>query len=285
LADGRRAFFKGVDPNSSQFAKNALLNEERFYRELAPLISDWIPALYANFHSKDWHVLLLEDLGPKSVPPWTPTKARQVAVGIAEFHRATLSKELPSWVPFITTWVSKRTWNEITGNGQNFENIATTGGTDRERVETACQWLQTVFPLLTGLNENVTNLPGPYVLLHFDIRSDNLRLTRKGLRLFDWPFATCGSPEWDLVEFAQSVTVEGGVAPEKVVEWYAERLPVNTGALDSAISGFAGFLADQAWRPEIPGLPRLRTFQRQQLSVLLHWLARRHSLPEPDWLD
>ena len=48
-------------------------------------------------------------------------------------------------------------------------------------------------------------------LLHFDTRSDNLRLQSGGrLRLFDWPYASLGPPELDVAAFAQSITCEGG---------------------------------------------------------------------------
>jgi aminoglycoside phosphotransferase (APT) family kinase protein len=133
------------------------------------------------------------------------------------------------------------------------------------------------------LADDAADLPGPSALLHGDTRSDNLRFTGGRLALFDWPSAEVGRPEFDLVAFAQSVTVEGGPAPEQVVAWYGERGPVDPAALDAALAWLAAFFADLAWRPDIPGLPRLRRFQRQQLAVVLPWLARRLRLPEPAW--
>ena len=52
-----------------------------------------------------------------------------------------------------------------------------------------------------------------------------------------------------------------------------------------AVAWIAGFFADLAWRPPIPGLPRLRAFQRQQLGVMLAWASRRLHLSEPDWVS
>src|SRR5215469_2266369 len=66
LRDGRRAFFKGTYRDSNTFMKSALLSEERVYRDLAPALGQWMPQVYATFRVNDWHVLLLEDLGPKS---------------------------------------------------------------------------------------------------------------------------------------------------------------------------------------------------------------------------
>lgn len=124
----------------------------------------------------------------------------------------------------------------------------------------------------------------PHTLVHLDVRSDNLRLVNGRLYLFDLPNVAVGPPEHDLAEFAQSVTVEGGPSPEQVVAWYAERLSPRDRALDAAVASLAGFFAHRFWQSEVPGLPRLRRFQRDQFRVCLAWAARRLRLPEPDWL-
>src|SRR5579863_9381760 len=78
LADGRRAFLKGTYQASNEFAKHALRFEERVYYNLGPMLGKWMPQWYATVHYEDWHVLILEDLGPKSVPPWTREKTRAI---------------------------------------------------------------------------------------------------------------------------------------------------------------------------------------------------------------
>ncbi|MGH2366178.1 MAG: hypothetical protein ACRDGF_04795 [Chloroflexota bacterium] len=69
LADGRRAFFKGSISGDNPFAEEALRREERVYRELGHLIGPWAPAFLGSLALDGWHALLLEDLGPRSVPP------------------------------------------------------------------------------------------------------------------------------------------------------------------------------------------------------------------------
>src|SRR5579884_4067415 len=88
LQNGRRAFFKGTFQDSNMFMKNALLAEERVYHDLASALGKWMPQLYAAFHVDDWHVLVLEDLGPRSVPPWTPQRARAITHALAAFHQS-----------------------------------------------------------------------------------------------------------------------------------------------------------------------------------------------------
>ena len=124
----------------------------------------------------------------------------------------------------------------------------------------------------------------PHALLHRDTRSDNLRWLQGRLRLVDWPYAAVGPLEEDVAGFVQSITVEGGPKPEQLVSWYAEVTPVRHDVLDAAVAALAGYFANQAWRPDPPGLPRLRTFQRRQLRVTLAWAAHRLALPPPTWL-
>jgi aminoglycoside phosphotransferase (APT) family kinase protein len=154
-----------------------------------------------------------------------------------------------------------------------------------EHSDEALDWLKNVLPHLRRLADTAADLPGPYALLHGDTRSDNLRFTGGRLSLFDWPSAEVGRPEFDVVGFAQSITLEGGPNPEQFVDWYGEQLSLHSAALDTAVAWVAGFFADLAWRPPIPGLPRLRAFQRQQLGVMLAWTSRRLHLSEPTWVS
>jgi aminoglycoside phosphotransferase (APT) family kinase protein len=125
---------------------------------------------------------------------------------------------------------------------------------------------------------------GPYAILHGDLRSDNLRFNPGQLYLFDWPSISLGRPEWDIVAFAQSVAVENGPLPEQIITWYGEKFPLRTDAVEGALAWWLTFFAQRAWQPEIPGLPRLRRFQRQQLAVLISWAARHWSFPSPGWV-
>src|SRR5919197_2200914 len=104
LEDGRRAFFKGVYCAPSANIHWVLDREERVYRNLSAFLAPWAPAFLGGFRHGDWHVLLLEDVGPADVPPWTPAKSRAAARAVADFHRATLGQPLPRWLPRRRTW-------------------------------------------------------------------------------------------------------------------------------------------------------------------------------------
>lgn len=283
LADGRGVFFKAVAPTSNDFTRAAHAREERVYRELSELIADWAPAFLGSFESAAWGVILLEDLGPKSAPPWSSGLVRRVAHALGEFHQATLGATLPAWLPrperhLLTT---ARLW-EWTRQASDLQALASLAG---DRSDEVLAWLEAALPVLQRASRALADVAGESVLLHRDVRSDNLRWVHGKLYLLDWPHAGVGPAEADAVEFAQSVTAEGGPAPETVLGWYAERAPIRPEVVDGVVAALAGFFAEAAWRPEIPGLPRLRGFQRRQLQVTLAWASRRLGLDEPTWID
>lgn len=274
LKDGRRAFFKATYAETNAFATQALYAEERVYRELGDLLAGWIPAHYATVEQEDWHGLLLEDVGPKSVPPWTPALARGITHALAAFHGVTLGVALPTWLERPDAGLVTRNLSDILGDPASLQRI------DPD----AAAWLQAVAPTIDDLMQRPILAAEPHALLHGDLRSDNLRFRRGKLTLFDWPAITVGRAEWDFVAFAQSVTVEGGVAPEQLMAWYAERMAVDEAVVDCAVAWWLAFFVVYAWRDELDGLPRLRRFQRHQVSVLAQWAARRFALPEPMWV-
>ena len=280
LANRRRAFLKGTYQASNAFAKQALLDEERVYRDLSSVLGKWMPQWYVTVHCDDWHILILEDLGPKSVPPWTPARTRAITHALAAFHSSTLDSQFPVWLSQPAEYLSHVNWAQTVQESQELLNIAVLAG---EAAPQALVWLQHLSPTIDHLMRQPTLTEEPHAILHGDIRSDNLRFIRGRLYLFDWPAITVGRPEWDIVAFAQSVTVEGGPPPEQIIAWYGERFPVNTDAIDCALAWCLTYFADRAWRPEIPGLPRLRRFQCQQLATLAFWAARQWSLPPPAW--
>jgi MFS family permease len=85
---------------------------------------------------------LSQQIGPKSAPPWTPALTRHVARACGDFHRATLGRPLPSWLP--------RTERQTPiGLGAR--------------------------PALVDASQRFFSLGPPFALLHRDTRSDNLR--------------------------------------------------------------------------------------------------------------
>jgi hypothetical protein len=282
LASGRRAFFKaGYPPPPGSAAIFPIDREEKRYVALASFMGRWAPRLYGSFHIEQWHVLLMEDVGPATIPPWTADKTRRAARSYARFHRSTLGARLPAFLPRADHLEFAVFWGALAQSGE----LAGTASLAGRRADEAREWIDVALPVLREKERQLATARRPFALLHVDARSDNLRLIGDRLVLFDWPFAAAGPAELDLAAFAQGVAAEGGPVPERVLTWYEEILPLRARELDASIAGIAGYFADRAWRAPLPGLPRLRSIQRRQLIATLAWAARRFALPEPAWLD
>jgi aminoglycoside phosphotransferase (APT) family kinase protein len=178
--------------------------------------------------------------------------------------------------------LAEENWQQTARESLEFQHIAALAG---EEAPQALQWLLQISPTIEHVMQQPVLQEGSYAILHGDLRSDNLRFNQGQLYLFDWPAITLGRPELDIVAFAQTVTVEGGPLPEQVITWYGEQFPLHPAAVECALAWCLTFFAHRAWRPEVPGLPRLRRFQRQQLGVLISWATRHWSFPEPEWVQ
>jgi hypothetical protein len=111
-------------------------------------------------------------------------------------------------------------------------------------------------------------------LLHCDVRSDNLLVTRTGVVLVDWPHACVGAPVFDLVAWAPSVELEGGPAAEELLALSASGSAIDREAVAPLVAAFGGFLVRHSLQPSPPGLPTLRAFQAAQGAVALAWVRR-----------
>ena len=284
LDNGRRAFFKGVYPLPEGSAVRWRLDEEeRVYQELAELITPWAPAYYGSLRLGGWHALLIEALAGGRVPPWTASRAQRAVRSFAELHARTLGGPLPDWLPREHHLEFTGYWAAFTADRQLRDRLANLCRTNEAKLD-AANWIVAHGPALSAAEAPLVSARR-FALLHFDTRSDNIRLDGNLLRIFDWPFACAGPAEFDLAAFAQSITLEGGPEPEQLTAWYSEVLPLGDDVLAASVVGVSGFFADRGSSHDLPGLPRLRSFQRSQLKSSLRWAARLLSLPAPTWLD
>ncbi|MGH2377235.1 MAG: hypothetical protein ACRDGT_02030 [Candidatus Limnocylindria bacterium] len=283
LEDGRRAFLKATYPlPTGSGVRWSLIEEERTYRKLERYMRPWAPIYFGSLRSDGWHAVLLEDVQGESVPPWTGGRARRAARSYAEFHQSTHGRRLPAWLSRTQHREFGRFWSRLARTASGLDALASLAGPRRA---TATRWLTRALPDLVRAERSLVQAREPFSLLHFDTRSDNVRLEGERLRIFDWPYVSVGPHEFDLAAFAQAISCEDGPRAEEVVNWYAEILPVRERELAGSVAGIAGYFADRAPRPLPEGLPRIRSVQRRQLKASLAWAARILGLPEPRWLE
>lgn len=254
--------------------------EVRVYEQLGTAMGEFAPRYYGCADVGAWRFLALEDLGPKTAPPWSRTTARAVTRGLGEFHRATGEGRVPDWLEGPDVWFHRQAYGwEWLSDPRATAQHASVAGAD---VADAARWLREEGPRLASTAERL--LRAPTQLLHGDVRADNLRWVHGRLYLFDWGCAISGPPELDFAGFAQSVLLQSDFDAAELAEWYEETRPLDRSLVDAAVCGIAGFFVDRAVREPIPELPRLRSFQRDQFMVSLRWALELLDVEPPPWL-
>ncbi len=109
-------------------------------------------------------------------------------------------------------------------------------------------------------------------LVHFDLRADNIVLTRRDVFFVDWPHARVGAPWLDLAYFLPSVAMQGGPLPDEVFWRHPLARFAKPQDVSSVLAGLAGFMVHDATQPPPPGIPTLRRFQLAQGQQAVRWL-------------
>lgn len=194
--------------------------------------------------------LVIEDLSDGAwPPPWTPDKVDAVRETVEELHRAPPPSCLPSHLAV----------HGARGNG--WENVAADPNPFLALGALTAADLDQCLPDLIALAA-ACQFEGSAVC-HWDLRSDNMCLTDRGVVLIDWAEACIGAPAPDLGAWLPSLHQEGGPAPEHLLPDAPE-----------VAAWVAGFFAARAGLPIIPDAPRVREVQKRQLSTALPWALR-----------
>src|SRR5207244_3434405 len=136
------------------------------------------PRFLGSFQRDGWHVLLLEDLGPRTMPPWTPAKARRAARSYARFHRTTLGRPLPRWLSRTQHHGFGSFWHQLAESNE----LPRAAALAKRRAREAEEWLDVALPLLREQEGRVPRIQPPFALLQFDTRSDHARIAPGGRR-------------------------------------------------------------------------------------------------------
>jgi hypothetical protein len=243
LDDGSTAFVKaGAEELTSEFLRDEL----RFYRSVE---APFMPQLL-GYDEADPPFLVLEDLSDSRWPP--PWDAGSIAAVRATLE-AVWSTPPPEWLPPVADERDRLVggWAEIEADPQPFLSLGLC----------TAEWLERALPVLH--HAAVTAPIEGDVLIHLDVRSDNIALTDRGAVLVDWNFACLANPDLDLAAWLPSLRLEGGPEPEALLS--------DAGGFAAVLAGFWGA---RAGLPPPPTAPQVREVQRAQLEVALGWAAR-----------
>lgn len=121
---------------------------------------------------------------------------------------------------------------------------------------------------------------------HLDIRADNMLIDAAGTtRVIDWPWAARGAPWADSAMLLLNVVCFDGArssarscadADDRIDEYVARVCSVGAEKDDvyGVIVGLTGLMLDNARRPDPPGLPTVRAFQKAHARAGIRLLRR-----------
>ncbi|MDX6248819.1 MAG: hypothetical protein QOF10_2179 [Kribbellaceae bacterium] len=247
---GRRAFVKAVGTSLNPDTPRLFRNEIAAMQGLAAHSLPYTPFLYDVYDDGDWVALLLEDIEGYLPPhPWHPHDASRVLDALDELTDALQPSPWPDApVAAVRSEAFLSRWDNVIADGLAVPAWA--AGREAELARLA----------RTGLDA----LAKGDGLSHWDLRADNIMLTETRVVFIDWAHAALAAP------WADTVILHADM-----------RESVHLPELqdDAGITGFLAGIAGGLWwgssQPAPPGLPTIRTWQRETALVHLDWLRER----------
>ncbi|MET0736356.1 MAG: hypothetical protein ABWY55_12045 [Microbacterium sp.] len=269
--DGTRAFVK----TALASANPEVLGIHR--REAA--ISAWLPGsvaaprLLGAIDEAEWVAIVFEDVDGAQPPvPWRGAHVEAVAAALAgvaatpidSAGRMVLGDAVDELAPLTAAWGRL---------------AADPAGLDRVLAGDLGPWLRERMPIWAGHETSHFDVVQGETLVHFDIRSDNTLIRPDGSAvLVDWLWAMRGAPWLDLVLLGFNIRLYD---PAYDVEGLLRGHPALDGVpperVTATLTAFGGHLLDGSRRPDPPGLPTLRAFQRDQALAILRWVRDREA--------
>ena len=214
------------------------------------------PRLLHVVDDAEWVTLVFEDVdGRHPTVPWRDDELRRVLA-------ATIGLGALAPPPHVPTVADRyggafRGWRTLAGEG---------GG------DVPDPWCRRHLDRLAELEAQWEEVTVGPLLVHGDVRSDNVLLVGDDVVFVDWT-STCTGVGWfDLVAMLPSVELEGGGPPERVLELAG--VGIDPEALLPVVTALAGYFTERGRLPDPPGLPTVRAFQQAQGALARAWLRR-----------
>ena len=264
LSKGHRAFVKAVGETSP-----GSLDMHRTEARIAAALPLSVPAarLLASLDSDGWVILIFEDVeGRMPVQPWQPAELSRVLDAMAGL--ALTLTPAPIEAPPAAVRFSRYL-------GCGWQQLATASRAGDDDLADLDPWARAALHDLAGLEAGWAAAAEGTTLAHGDVRADNVLLTPDRVVFVDWPWACLAPPWFDLVAMLPNVAMNGGPAPEDVLATHPTAADADPGAVTTVVAALAGTWTCLGRRPDPPGLPTVRAFQRAHAAAALRWLRQR----------
>ncbi|WP_431694407.1 aminoglycoside phosphotransferase family protein [Microbacterium maritypicum] len=227
-------------------------------RALVQLPSSVAPRLLATFDDAAGAALVIEAIdGHHPGRPWTVEDLHAVAEALRVLSTTAAPSEMPRAEDRMIPGFAR--WTEIAA--------------DPRLLEALPHDLPARMPQLLRIEEDLSDALRGDVIVHDDVRADNILISGARAHLLDWPHARRGAAWVDLPCLLPSIEASGGPTCEEAWAVFEDHDAPSQIELLPVISAFASFLWYQQAQPEIAQLPGLRAFQRAQAVPALRWLA------------
>lgn len=232
---------------TTELTADMMHRELRAYKALdLPMMPEFI----AGSDSAGAPFLVIEDLSHATwPPPWSRRQIDAVLDALTLLHATPAPAGLSAYK--AVHGVPANGWNKVGADPEPFLALGLMSSRELARA----------LPHLCDLAAECS-FDGPNVC-HWDLRSDNMCLTDRGVVLIDWAEACASCPASDLGAWLPSLAHEGGPPPESI-------LP----DAPAVAAWVAGYFAYRAGLPIIPDAPRVREIQKEQLKAALPWALR-----------
>lgn len=265
--DGQCYFLKAmgtdINPASVSFHRREIdINAKLPDNSIAPKLL-WS---YDDADDTEWVAMLFDNIdGSNPQTPWQKEDLQRIMQAMSQLSEIlTPSPIAPDSIASAREYFSSRIygWQKVkAGKSTYFEQLD--------------DWTKRHLDGLCELEKKAPEAVAGNTLVHFDIRADNIVMTDDTVWFVDWPHACIGTAWLDVILFAPSVAMQGGLLPEDLIQYHPACQEADPDAITAAIVSMAGMLSFNALLPAPAGLPTLREFQAAQGEVARHWIAQR----------
>lgn len=263
LADHRRVFLKAVGAATNPDSPAMHRREAQIAAALPAIVPT--PRFLWSYDDGDWVALAFEDVdGRHPHLPWRPHELGRVLDALTDL----VASLTPS--PIDTNTIGQRL-HEMFQGWRLLQEAAQAG----DRLPALPEWARRHLDGLAALESEWEVASEGATLLHFDLRADNLLLSRDRVLVVDWPHASIGAGWMELAQILPSIAMQGGPKPWEIFDAHPLGRDAPSDRVTAVLAAITGYFIQRSLLPAPPGLPTLRAFQRDQGVPALQWLQRR----------
>jgi len=265
-ADNQCVFLKALgtelNATSVMFHRNEIkINAKMPENSFAPRLL-WS---YDDAEDTEWVALLFDNVDGINPPtPWQEADLQRVMQAMGQLSDVLTPSPIEvGQIPSSENYFSKRIrgWQQLKANETSIAKLD--------------EWSQRHLDALCDLEKKAPEATAGQTLVHFDIRADNIVMTDDGIWFVDWPHASIGAAWLDVILFAPSVAMQGGLQPEDLIQLHPACQQADPDDITAVVVSLAGMFTQRSLQPPPPGLPTLREFQSAQGKIARQWVAQR----------